>query len=80
MRTSSRFGATLFVSASVKKVFECQESFMVGNNCVQRGYIHSNNEFVLSREIEIALSLERMISVFDIIRSKYCEISSVWQR
>ena len=34
---NKRFGARLFVSAFVKKVFECQESFMVEDNCVQRG-------------------------------------------
>ena len=29
-----RFGARLFVSALVKKIFECQESFVVGDNCI----------------------------------------------
>ena len=28
------FGARLFVSALVKKIFECQESFVVGDNCI----------------------------------------------
>ena len=37
---NKRFGARLFDSALVKKIFECQESLMVGDNCVQRGYIH----------------------------------------
>ena len=48
-KASKRFGARLFVRALVKKVFEYQESFMVGDNCVQRGYIDSENEFVLPR-------------------------------
>ena len=52
--------------ALVKKIFECQKSFMVGDNCVQRGYVHSKNEFVLAWKIEIAKRFERMISVFDI--------------
>ena len=34
---NKRFGARLFVSALVKKVFESQESFMVGDNCIQTG-------------------------------------------
>ena len=28
------FGARLFVSALVKKIFECQVSFVVGDNCI----------------------------------------------
>ena len=31
---NKRFGARLFVSALVKKIFECQESFVVGDNCI----------------------------------------------
>ena len=31
---NKRFGATLFVSALVKKIFECQESFVVRDNCI----------------------------------------------
>ena len=31
---NKRFGPRLFVSASVKNIFECQESFMVGDNCI----------------------------------------------
>ena len=58
---------------------------MVEDSCVQRGYIHSENKFVLALKIEIAKSFKRMISVFDgsdstkgdIIWSKYWEISSV---
>ena len=30
---NKRFGARLFVSALVKRIFECQESFVVGDNC-----------------------------------------------
>ena len=31
---NKRFGARLFVSALGKKIFECQESFVVGDNCI----------------------------------------------
>ena len=31
---NKRFGAWLFVSALVKKIFECQEPFVVGDNCI----------------------------------------------
>ena len=31
---NKRFGARLFVSALVKKIFECQESFVVEDNCI----------------------------------------------
>ena len=33
-KANKRFGARLFVSALVKKIFECQESFVVGDNCI----------------------------------------------
>ena len=61
-----RFGAGLFVSALVKKIFECQESFVVGDNCISQDYVHSENEFVLAWKIEIAKSFECMIHVFNI--------------
>ena len=57
------------------------------DNCVQRGYIHSENKFVLAWKIEIAKSFERMISVFDIcwertkgdiIWSKYLRNQFCW--
>ena len=64
--TLERFGARSFVGALVKKVFERQESFMVGDNCAQRSYIHSENDHIFAWKIEIAKSFERMISVFDI--------------
>ena len=63
---NKRFGAKLLVSALVKKIFQCQESFVVRDNCIKRGYVHSKNEFVLAWKIEIAKIFERMISVFDI--------------
>ena len=31
---NKRFGARLFVSALVKKICQCQEFFMVGDNCI----------------------------------------------
>ena len=31
---NKRFGARLLVSALVQKIFECQKSFVVGDNCV----------------------------------------------
>ena len=41
---------------------------MVGDNCVQRGYIHIKNEFVLAWKIE---HFERMISVFDTLWERF---------
>ena len=63
---NKRFGARFFVCALVKKIFQCQKSFVVRDNCIQRGYVHSENEFVLAWKIEIAKCFERMISVLDI--------------
>ena len=37
---------------------------MFGDNCIQRGYIQSENEFVFAWKIEIAKRFERMVSVF----------------
>ena len=53
---SKRVGARLFISALARKVFKSLEPFMVGDNFVQRGFIHSENEFVFVRKIEIAKS------------------------
>ena len=39
---------------------------MAGDNCVQGGYIHSENEFVSAWKIEFTKRFERMIGVFDI--------------
>ena len=63
---NKRFGARLFVSALVKEIFECQESFVgitVYNEVMS---VVKMSLSVLAWKIEIAKGFERMIGVFDI--------------
>ena len=44
-------GARFFNRTLVIKIFECLEAFIVGDYGVSRCYFHSENDFVLAREM-----------------------------
>ena len=41
-------------------MFECPETFLIGNDCIKRCNIHSENKFVLAKEIKVTKNVKML--------------------
>ena len=46
-------------------MFKCLKTFAIGNDCVQRCYVHGENKFFLAGEIEIAENFSACVLSYD---------------
>ena len=51
----------------IGKMFEGPETFVIGNDCIKRCDIHSENKFVSAKEIKFAKNFKCELAVFKVL-------------
>ena len=51
----------------IEKMFEGPETFVIGNDSIQRCYIHSENKFVMAEETKVTKNFKCVLTVLNVV-------------